>query len=285
MEGLEGPLLTIITASTPLLLAALGELVSERSGVLNLGIEGMMAVGAVCGFAAGYLTGEPIAGMLAAILAVPVAAYATPELAIGWIHPATLAIPVLYGYGLYLTNRMRAEPMWEPVETPETQRESEDDDDERVPTKVLWRRLVVLAGIVGVTGWVIGQSGLGLIAATGWPSSVTGFTVTTAITSLPELVTLIAAVRMGALTLGVGNIIGGNLFDSLMIPVADAAYTDGTIYEAAGPSSLVLLGGTALMTAVLAAGLLVRERKGIGFEGLAIPAVYGLTVAGAIAAS
>ncbi len=69
MEGLEGPLLTIITASTPLLLAALGELVTERSGVLNLGIEGMMAVGAVCGFAAGYVTGEPIVGMLAAILA------------------------------------------------------------------------------------------------------------------------------------------------------------------------------------------------------------------------
>ncbi|WP_353809837.1 sodium:calcium antiporter [Agromyces sp. SYSU T00194] len=223
--------------------------------------------------------------VLVAILAVPVVAYATPEFAIGWIHPATLAIPLLYGYGLFLTNRMRADPMWEPVQTPDTQRESEEDDDERIPTRVLWRRLVVLAGIVGATGWVIGQSGLGLIAATGWPSGVTGFTVTTAITSLPELVTLIAAVRMGALTLGVGNIIGGNLFDSLMIPVADAAYTDGTIYEAAGPSSLVLLGGTALMTAVLAAGLLVRERKGIGFEGLSIPAVYGLTVAAAIAAT
>ena len=52
MEGLEGPLITILTASTPLLIAAEGELVSERSGVLNLGVEGMMAVGAACGFAA-----------------------------------------------------------------------------------------------------------------------------------------------------------------------------------------------------------------------------------------
>ena len=69
MEMLEGPLLTIITAATPLLLAAIGELVTERSGVLNLGVEGMMAVGAVCGFAAANLTGVPAAGILAAMLA------------------------------------------------------------------------------------------------------------------------------------------------------------------------------------------------------------------------
>ena len=56
---LEGILLTIITAATPLLLAALGELVAERSGVLNLGVEGMMVIGAVCGFAAALETGQP----------------------------------------------------------------------------------------------------------------------------------------------------------------------------------------------------------------------------------
>jgi simple sugar transport system permease protein len=69
MEMLEGSILTIITASTPLLLAALGELVAERSGVINLGVEGMMAVGAVCGFVAADLSGNPLLGVVAAILA------------------------------------------------------------------------------------------------------------------------------------------------------------------------------------------------------------------------
>jgi ABC-type uncharacterized transport system permease subunit len=66
---ITGLLLTIVTASMPLLIAAIGELVAERSGVLNLGVEGMMAVGAVVGFIAGYLTGVPAIGVLASILA------------------------------------------------------------------------------------------------------------------------------------------------------------------------------------------------------------------------
>lgn len=56
----------LIIASTPILLAALGELVVERAGVLNLGVEGMMIVGAVCGFAAAFETESPLLGFAAA---------------------------------------------------------------------------------------------------------------------------------------------------------------------------------------------------------------------------
>ena len=65
----EAITLTIITAATPLLLAALGELIAERSGVLNLGVEGMMIMGAVAGFIATVTTGSPLLGIIAAILA------------------------------------------------------------------------------------------------------------------------------------------------------------------------------------------------------------------------
>jgi simple sugar transport system permease protein len=65
----EAILLTIATAATPLLLAAIGELVVERSGVLNLGVEGMMLMGAVTAFGVALLTGSAWLGVVAGALA------------------------------------------------------------------------------------------------------------------------------------------------------------------------------------------------------------------------
>lgn len=67
MEMHEAIILTIITAATPLLLAACGELVAERAGVLNLGVEGMMIMGAVGAFAVAFSTGSPYLGIAAGI--------------------------------------------------------------------------------------------------------------------------------------------------------------------------------------------------------------------------
>ncbi|MCK9914047.1 ABC transporter permease [Microbacteriaceae bacterium K1510] len=65
----EAIVLSVIAASTPLLLAAAGELVVERAGVLNLGAEGMMIMGAACGFAGAWLTGSTFIGALFGIVA------------------------------------------------------------------------------------------------------------------------------------------------------------------------------------------------------------------------
>lgn len=65
---IEQILITIATAATPLLIAAIGELVVERSGVLNLGVEGMMIMGAVTGFGVALTTGSPWLGVFAAII-------------------------------------------------------------------------------------------------------------------------------------------------------------------------------------------------------------------------
>ena len=102
MSALEAVVLTIITAATPLLLAAIGELVTERSGVLNLGVEGMMIIGAVSGFGAAYTFGTVVAGVAAAIvMGVAVAlvfAYFTQTLVTNQV--ATGLALTLFGLGL-----------------------------------------------------------------------------------------------------------------------------------------------------------------------------------------
>ena len=65
---MEALILTIIATSIPLLLAATGELITEKSGILNLGVEGMMLSGAVGGFAVVLWLGNPYYGIVAGAL-------------------------------------------------------------------------------------------------------------------------------------------------------------------------------------------------------------------------
>ncbi|WP_420862755.1 ABC transporter permease [Algirhabdus cladophorae] len=59
-------LASLMVAATPILLAAIGELVVEKAGVLNLGVEGMMIIGAICGFGIAVETGSTTLGFLGA---------------------------------------------------------------------------------------------------------------------------------------------------------------------------------------------------------------------------
>ena len=67
--NLEGLIAAAVRMGTPLLFATLGEITTERSGVLNLGLEGLMLVGALTGFATSYMTGNVWLAFFAALIA------------------------------------------------------------------------------------------------------------------------------------------------------------------------------------------------------------------------
>ncbi|WP_281824559.1 ABC transporter permease [Jannaschia rubra] len=88
---------SLMVAATPILLAAIGEMVVEKSGVLNLGVEGMMIMGAVTGFIAAIETGSPWAGFLAAA-----AGGAVVALLFGFLTQVLLSNQVATGLALTL---------------------------------------------------------------------------------------------------------------------------------------------------------------------------------------
>ncbi|MCT4556054.1 MAG: ABC transporter permease [Pelagimonas sp.] len=88
---------SIMVSATPILLAAIGEMVVEKAGVLNLGVEGMMITGAVVGFAVAINTGSPAFGFAAAALAAAVL-----SLSFGFLTLYLLSNQVATGLGLTL---------------------------------------------------------------------------------------------------------------------------------------------------------------------------------------
>lgn len=218
------------------------------------------------------------AALLMLLLTIPLVAWMTPEAAIMAVHPASLALVVVYGIGLFASKRVREKPMWRPVTTETTHAdEPEEDDGDARSTLRLFLVFAGLMVVMGIAGWGVARSASVLTDRYGLSASLVGALLTAVLTSLPELVTTLAAVRQGSLQLAVGGIIGGNTFDVLFLTLSDLGYREGSLYAAVGSADYFWLVTGLVMTAILTLGLIYRQQKGpagIGWESLMILLVY-----------
>ncbi len=223
--------------------------------------------------------------VLIVLLTLPLIAHTLTEFTIFAIHPVSFVIPVVYATALLATRALRKTPMWQPVSTTDTRTdrpERKDDKTQEKSTARLSADFLILMFVMAGAGWVITETAVEVTDRMALSESLVGALATAVVTSLPELVTTIAAVRRGALQLAVGGIIGGNTFDTLFLTAADVSYRDGSLYHAAGPADHFWALTAILMTGILLGGLIMRQRIGpgrIGFESLALLVLY----AGAIA--
>ena len=227
--------------------------------------------------AAASLTNMLSTTLLIVLLAFVMTLTISPPLAVAHVHVGTPLLFVVYGFGLYLILHSVQRPMWRPRMTDETIADRPRPAAERTSVGRLWLRFAAFALLVLIGGMAVARSGGALAARTGISQTVMGGLFVAIATSLPELVTTVAAVRRGALTLAVSDIVGGNAFDVLFICVADVAYLRGPIYAQAGREGTFLGGLAILVNAILLLGLLQRQKRGIaniGFESVAILVVY-----------
>lgn len=234
--------------------------------------------------AAASVTGLAQATLLVTLLTLPLLAEAAPELSLFAIHPVTPLMFLGYGLGLRLLAQVKDEPMWEPIATSETQDEEQqaaDAPDDGRSTGRLWVQFAIHAVAIAAAGFLVAESAGALVDKTVLSESAVGTLFAAVATSLPELITAVAAIRRGALNLAVGDVIGGNAFDVLFLSSADIAWRGGSIYHQFEPVNTFTALMAILMTGVLLLGMLRRERHGvggIGFESALVLVLYGVSV-------
>lgn len=228
--------------------------------------------------AAASATGLAQGVLLVALLSLPLIAASEPPITVWRVHPVSLLIPIAYGVGLKLLSQIQDEPMWQPVKTGETRKAISQPNSEgsEESDRSLWAKFLLFAGITAVAGYVIGQASIGIVDKTALSETAVGTIFSAIANSLPELVTAIAAVRIGAVSLAVGDVIGGNAFEVMFLSAADFFY-DGSIYSAITEQDRTTALTAMLMTAVLLLGMIRRQKSGpgnIGFESVLVLLLY-----------
>lgn len=215
--------------------------------------------------------------LLIGLLAFVLLGMTGPEFLVFHIHPVSFLIIGGYILGSKMISKAKDWPMWSPRITRATVSDLPDKENIKLNLKSVILKFVLSAIVVGIAGFTIAKTGIAIAANTGLSESLVGVLFTAIATSFPELIVSVSAVKRGALTLSISNIIGGNSFDVLFIAFADMAYFNGSILHAITQNQVFIMAMTMLMTSALIMGLLYREKEGfgkIGWESLAIIIIY-----------
>lgn len=221
--------------------------------------------------------------LLILMLGVALLATAAPGFTVWQIDLFSVILIAAYISGVYLISAARTDPMWLPRRTSLTAEEPQESTRSKGVNKTkLWLQFTLLAATVAIAGWLTSHAGINISRQSGLSETVVGTLFTSVVTSLPELVIALTAVRSGAVTLAVGDIIGGNSFDVLFLTASDVAYREGSIYLAMSTQQKFWLAMNIVLAAILLLGLLKRQKHGsgnIGFEGIAVLICYFSAVA------
>ena len=292
-EALFGVLLLAGVTSLPDFAATLSAAIDARPDLAMSNVMGSMAVNlsflgvadivyrkANLEHAAASSVNLMLAGLLIVLLTLPLLAIFTPNITYWSVHPITPLIVVAYLFGLRLVHHTQAKPMWFPRLTYQTVSDQPEKNTQG-QSVTLWIGFIIMAGLTGMAGWILMEAAKVIADQTGLSETLVGGLFTALATSTPELVTTIAAIRIGALTLAVSNIFGTNCFNILVVAAADAGYVHGSIYHDMAPVQMTWGLVSILMTSILLLGLVRRETYGIGrigFESAMILGVYAVAI-------
>lgn len=134
------------------------------------------------------------------------------------------------------------------------------------------------AGVIVVAGAWLPFVGQELAEVTGWKTTFVGTLLIAGATSVPELVVTVSALRLGAVDMAIGNLLGSNLFDILILAADDIAYTKGPLLGAVSSAHAITAFAAVIMSGIFIVAMLykpeTRVRGVIGWVSLALLLVY-----------
>jgi cation:H+ antiporter len=122
-------------------------------------------------------------------------------------------------------------------------------------------RYALFAAAVVAAGVWLPFVGVDLAKAMGWSNTFVGTLFVALVTSVPEIVTTFAAVRIGALDMAIGGILGSNLFDVVIVAIDDVLYAPGPILADVSPAHAISAASAMVMSACVIAALWVRPQR------------------------
>ena len=194
------------------------------------------------------------------------------------------AIVVVYAIAITLIVRNQGHAAWMPVQRGAHAAASDSRSDEPAPTQQPTEKLgatiaktVFAATLILIAGFLLSRTGEAIAEQTGLGSSFVGAVLVAISTSLPEVSTVLGAVKLRRYEMAVADIFGTNLFDIVLVFVADLVYTGGPVLGEVGRfSTLAALLGIAVTTLFLV-GLIERRDRTVmrmGVDSLAVLIVY-----------
>lgn len=146
------------------------------------------------------------------------------------------------------------------------------------PLRQAVTRFAMAAAVVAGAGIWLPFVANDLASAMGWNRTFVGSLFVALVTSLPELAVTLSALRIGALDMAIGNLLGSNLFNVAIIAVDDLFYRSGSLLAAVSPVHAVTAGSAITMTGLAMVGLFFkpssRVLRAVGWVSLGLLAVY-----------
>lgn len=168
------------------------------------------------------------------------------------------------------------------VAEPDQDEEAEDvRQDESSSSLMLWTVTAISGAIIFVAGYILSQTGDAIATQTGLGSGIVGFALIGVATSMPELSSIITALRIRRYEMAFGQVLGTNFINLSLVLLADGVFTGGPVLNELGPFEVVsaLLG--AVLTGIYIVGLLERRDRTVfrmGYDSAAVMLVFAMGI-------